>query len=685
MTRRWPRRLAIGLLSLAVLLVAAIILLWVARVEVLSWTAARLLERQGLGPASFTVDEADFRGLSAHDVALAGGAVKARSLSLGFSPKQLLAGHLLQIEIGGLDATLTLGKDGLELAGRPFLPASSDKGDYGPSPLESLSIDALALKDAHLVLVTADGRYETTLSATIALAAGDLKASGIAASVTAPIPGLSAPARIDLAGYATMTAGKLEAKGLSATITAPVSGLAAPVKAIVTADLAAAAGLLEAQNLKATVTAPVTGLQKPAEIAAKSLSLQPQADGSLRILLAQATVTPKDLPWTVQGLDGDLLWQGSKTTAKLSVARLTNLQKPVLVAPLKLTGNATLAGSQLDFTTAGETITKTPAKLTAKGKHDLAKGSGGATVALAPVAFKRGGFQPGDLIPALAGPTLAGQVGDVEGSAGIAGTLAWTAKGLTPSLTLTFKDFAVPTPDARIEAINGAIKLTSLWPPVTAPGQSLTATIRAPGLPPANLALAGQLLGKPALKLDRVAIDVAGGEISATGFTIDPAAPDIATTLKVDHVDLAEITRLIGLDGLAGTGQLDGQIPITYKAGKLAIADGKLAARGAGTLSYKPQSLPEQITQAGDSVQLALQALSDFHYDKLGLDLDKAADGEGTVVLHLEGRNPAVMSGQAFNFNIRLESNFDRLADIAMLSLRSAEDLLRRAARRVAP
>src|SRR5262249_56966310 len=122
MTHRWPRRLAIGLLSLAVLLVAAVILLWVARVEVLSWTAARLLERQGLGPASFTVDAADFQGLRAHDVSLAGGAIKAQSLPLGFNPNQLLAPHLLQLEIRGLDATLTLGKDGLELAGRPFLP-----------------------------------------------------------------------------------------------------------------------------------------------------------------------------------------------------------------------------------------------------------------------------------------------------------------------------------------------------------------------------------------------------------------------------------------------------------------------------------------------------------------------------------------------------------------------------------
>src|SRR5215469_14899711 len=114
MKRRRLRGLAVGLLALACILTAAVILLWLARVQVLSWTAARLLERQGLGPASFTVDAAEFQGLSAHDVSLAGGAIKARTLTLAFSAKELLAGHLVKLEIGGLDATLALGKDGLE-------------------------------------------------------------------------------------------------------------------------------------------------------------------------------------------------------------------------------------------------------------------------------------------------------------------------------------------------------------------------------------------------------------------------------------------------------------------------------------------------------------------------------------------------------------------------------------------
>jgi hypothetical protein len=710
MTRRWPRRLATGLVGLAVLLAALVILLWLTRVQLLSWTAARLLERQGLGPASFTVDAAYFQGLSAHDVSLAGGAIKARSLTLAFSSRDLLAGHLVKIEIGGLDATLALGKNGIELAGRPLLA-----GGGGPSPFAGVSIDALGLKDAHLSLLAPGGRYEATLSATIAVAGGDLKASGIAATITAPvaglsgparieltgsaaltasrfdanglaatitapIAGLSAPARIELTGSATLTEGRLDAKGLAATITAPIAGLSAPVKAVVTADLTGAEGALEARNLSATVTAPVTGLQKPAALMVKSLKLQPQADDSVHIQIAQAAATPKDLPWTLQGVDGDILWQAKKTTGRFSIARLANLQKPVLVAPMKLSGSGQLAGTVLDVTLTAETLTKTAAKLQAKGSHDLAKGGGNAAIALAPVTFKQGSFQPGDLVP-----TLAGLAQDVDGSAGIAGTLRWTAKALTPDLTLTLKDLALTTPDARIQAINGGIKLNGFWPPVTPAGQSLTATIAAPGLPPAKLALTGQLLAKPALKLDRIAVDVAGGEITAGSFTLDPGAPDIAVTLKVDHVDLAEITRLIGLDGLNGSGQLDGQIPVIYKAGKLAIRGGKLAARGPGTVSYKPGSLPQQITEAGESVQLALQALSDFHYDKLGLDLDKAENGEGTVVLHLEGANPAVMSGQVFKFNISLESNFDRLADIAMLSLRSAEDLLRRAARRAAP
>jgi Dicarboxylate transport len=670
--RRSLKGLGIGLLGLVLLLAAGVAIVWLLRTELLGQTAVRLLERQGLGPASFVVDAVDFGGLHAHDVSLAGGAIKAETLTLAFSPRELLVGHLVKIEIGGLKAALTLGKDGIELGGRPI--ATSSPGG-GPSRLQTLSIDALDLKDAEISLVTPSGTYAGTLSATIALAGGNLKATAVDATLTAPVAGMKGPVKLAFTGDLEIKNGNMAATGINGTLLAPLAGVSGPVSLSFSGALAMTNGDIEATGIAATVSAPVTGLGKPASLTIKKLTFQPAAPGGPRLALEDVAVTPKDLPWTVQGLAGEVLFQSDKSTAKFSVARLTNLQKPAMTQSLKLSGTAALAGSHLDFTLAGETLTKTPAKLQAKGKHELGNGSGSAAVAVAPLAFKRGGLQPGDLFP-----ILAGQVKNLDGTVAIAGTLRWTAKALTPDLTLTLKDVSLPTSSAQIQSINGAIKLSGFWPPMTPGGQSLTATITAPGLLPAKLSLTGQLAAKPALKLDRLAVDIAGGEISATSFTLDPASPNIATILKVDHVDLGEITKLIGLSGLNGSGQLDGQVPFTYKAGEVTIKGGKLTARGPGTLSYKPEKLPDQIAQAGESVQLAMQALSDFHYDKLSLELDKSETGEGTVMLHLEGSNPAVLQGQVFNFNIRIDSNFDRLADIALLSLKSAEELLRRAA-----
>ena len=54
--------------------------------------------------------------------------------------------------------------------------------------------------------------------------------------------------------------------------------------------------------------------------------------------------------------------------------------------------------------------------------------------------------------------------------------------------------------------------------------------------------------------------------------------------------------------------------------------------------------------------------------------------GEGTIALRLHGRNPPVLEGQAFNLNVTLESNFDRLIDLALRSMAAAQELLRQTA-----
>jgi hypothetical protein len=576
--------------------------LWFNRIPLLTWALTRTLEHQGLGPARFAIDAVDLHGAHVHDVALRDGELELADVTLSYNPLDLATAHIGRVEIGRVVASLNVTGDGIELGGQPLAA-----GTGGNSRIAGLRIDELILHDARLLIETAAGPVETTLSASLALADGSVHSSEFAA----------------------------------------------------------------------TVSVPIAGARHTMNVIAQRVSLEPQVEGGARLSFERAAVTPEDLPWTTQAIDGEFVLQPDRSTARLAVGRLENRQQPMLVGPLSLTAAATLVGPLLEFTLQVETAGKPPLRLGARGRHDRSSDSGSANIVLEPVVFQRGSVQPADLFP-----LLGGLVDDVEGEVAFAGSLRWNRGTVVPDLTLRLKELAFAASSAQLRALKGDIKINRLWPPATPAGQTLTATIDAAGLPPANLDLRGQLVAGPEIKLERVAIGVAGGEIVATPFTIGPDAPEIDTSLQVNRVDLAVIINLLGIEGLSSTGQLDGRIPVGLKEGKVTISGGRLITREPGVLRYQPSQLPSEIAGAGGSMELALLALRDFHYDRLTLDLDKSSGGEGTVLLRLEGRNPAVMSGQAFNFNIRIDSNFDRLADYALLSLRSAQELLRRAARR---
>src|SRR5882672_9613644 len=108
----FPRVLKFGLAA-ALLLALAGVGAWIYRVDLVGWAVTRLLERQGFGPASFTVDTVELQGFHAHDVTLRDGAIKAADLTISYSPLELLSNHLGQVEIDGLALTLAVTKDGL--------------------------------------------------------------------------------------------------------------------------------------------------------------------------------------------------------------------------------------------------------------------------------------------------------------------------------------------------------------------------------------------------------------------------------------------------------------------------------------------------------------------------------------------------------------------------------------------
>src|SRR5262249_5614662 len=92
-----------------------------------------------------------------------------------------------------------------------------------------------------------------------------------------------------------------------------------------TRTLSPAGPAIEGSAISVPVPAPDAGLRNPAVARVKKLSVQPQAAGGQRIVIEQGTLAAKDLPWSVQGLGGDVLWQGDKTTAKFAIDRVTSL------------------------------------------------------------------------------------------------------------------------------------------------------------------------------------------------------------------------------------------------------------------------------------------------------------------------------------------------------------------------
>ena len=142
---------------------------------------------------------------------------------------------------------------------------------------------------------------------------------------------------------------------------------------------------------------------------------------------------------------------------------------------------------------------------------------------------------------------------------------------------------------------------------------------------------------------------------------IDPAMARSDTLIRISNIDLESFFNLIKVDGLTGSGRLDGQIPLTLKENQVTITRGHLAARAPGVLRFQSEKASQLLASAGKEMNLLLRAAQDFHYTELSMDLDKAVTHDLVAKLSLLGNNPEVKGGRAFRLNITLETDIDKM------------------------
>jgi len=165
------------------------------------------------------------------------------------------------------------------------------------------------------------------------------------------------------------------------------------------------------------------------------------------------------------------------------------------------------------------------------------------------------------------------------------------------------------------------------------------------------------------VELRDVSAALFGGRVTSEGLRFDVKHPPPAFAVNVEHLDLQQLLQVEQQKGVEGTGILDGVIPVSLTPVGVKVQDGKLAARPpGGVLRYQPASDTAQaIAPEHSQSHLVLQALANFHYNMLTLEVQYEEDGTLHLTARAAGQNPDWQQGRPIDFNLTVQENIPAL------------------------
>lgn len=303
---------------------------------------------------------------------------------------------------------------------------------------------------------------------------------------------------------------------------------------------------------------------------------------------------------------------------------------------------------------------------TARGKplgaadivHSFATGDGTAAISLDQLAFTRRGLQPDELFPALKGV-----VAEVEGVLDADIALDWgsdrafTARATAASAQLDFATGLGP-----VERVSGAVEISDLLTLTSPPGQTLSIGRFNPGVPIEAGLFQFSLPGGARVQIEDARWPFAGGLMVLKPDLWDIGAPTQSLTMELSEVNLQRLVELLRIPDLQTAGTVEGAFPVVVENGVARIAGGRLASRTGGGLIRYTGAMAQAAASAGPGGGLAFEALRNLEFELLEMTVDGPLTGELTIGLLFQGKNPDVMEGYPFRFNVRATGPFAQLA-----------------------
>lgn len=388
--------------------------------------------------------------------------------------------------------------------------------------------------------------------------------------------------------------------------------------------------------------------------------------------LPQSHLQLKDISATLHLNDAEI-----GNAADFAIGRLQHLAPEPLFAALSVSGN--IRNTAVDEKPAVYTLNVTGGVpglryLQITGKHEPESGNGMLKAEIVPLSFSPGRLQPSALSPLLA------QLEDVSGQISADAQFNWSTAGIHSSHgVFDLKNVSLTQEATKISDLNATLNVNNLLSPSSPPRQTITIRSIDPGVPLENLLVSYQIEGTnpPRIALEKAQFSMMHGMVSLEPTVINPAAVHSDMLIHINNIDLGAFFNLIQVDGLAGSGHLDGQIPLMLADNQVTIKNGHLAAKAPGVLHFKSEKASQLLASAGEEMNLLLQAMQDFHYTELSLDLDKPVTHDLVAKLSLLGNNPKVKDGQDFRLNIKLETDIDKILQTINHGYHLSHEILR--------
>ena|GEM_PF-5760525 len=169
-----------------------------------------------------------------------------------------------------------------------------------------------------------------------------------------------------------------------------------------------------------------------------------------------------------------------------------------------------------------------------------------------------------------------------------------------------------------------------------------------------------------------------GGKILVRDFAYQPEITQNPLLLNVQRIQLTELLSLGAFNTVYAQGAISGKLPITLYTQGISMEHGRLAAeKPGGVIRYQPDPSAKITATTNPNLQLAVDALSNYHFDTLQADAQYSANGDLTLQMKMQGLNPDMNNGQRINLNLNVSDNIPTLLR-SLQSGRIVADVLER-------